>query len=160
MHLTKASLQSLGFHGKLITIIRPLLLVHYPSAEKRIICNLHFTLLLTLLEQASQRLDPDLCFQLAPFHHNYIAEQNQAPRLERVHQTSNYCFTTGCKSLSHFLKELSDLLAFHFTCICQRCTFVFYSCYVSLIWETFHATCVGPKAKTPNKGKPERMELY
>lgn len=124
MHSAKASLQSLGFHGKLITIIRPLITSSL-SIRQRNLLFVTFILLSHPLcwNKPPKRLHPGLCLWLAPFHHNYTAEQNQAPALERVHQTSNYCFTTSCKSLSHFLKELSDLHVFHLTCICWRSTF-------------------------------------
>lgn len=125
-HSAKASLQSFGFHGKLITIIR-LLITSSLSIRQRNLLFVTFVLLSHPLcqNQTPKRLCRGLCLQLSPFHHNYTAEQNQIPALERVHQTSNYCFTTGYKSLSHFLKELHDLPAFHFTCICQRSTFAF-----------------------------------
>lgn len=125
-HSAKASLQSSGFHGKLITIIRPLITSSL-SIRQRNLLFVPFLLLSHPLcrNKPPKRLRPDLCLHLAPFHHNYTAEQNQAPALERVHQTSNYCFTTGCKRLSHFLKEPTDLPAFRFTGICGRSTFPF-----------------------------------
>lgn len=147
-HSAKASLKSFSFHGKLITIIR-LLITSSLSTRQRNLLFVTFVLLSHPLcqNQPPKRLRPGLCLQLAPFHHNYTAEQNQAPALERVHRTSNYCFTTGYKSVLHFLKELHDLSAFHFTCICQRSPFAFYSSSVRPISETFHTAWMGPKAK-------------
>ena len=155
-HSAKASLQSPGFHGKLITIIRPLI-TSSSSIRQRNLLFVTFVLLSHPLcrNKPPKRLRPGLWLRLAPFHHNYTAEQNQAPALERAHQTSNCCFTNGCKSLLHFLKELSDLPEFHSTSICQKSTFLFYSCYVPPFWQIFHTTWRSPKAKTPSKQKSE-----
>lgn len=126
MHSAKASLQSSGFHGKFITIIRPLITSSL-SIRQRNLLFVPFLLVSHPLcrNKPLKRLCPGLCLRLAPFHYNYTAEENQAPALERVHQTSDHCFTTGCKHLSRFLKEAGDLPAFHFTGICGRSTFPF-----------------------------------
>lgn len=130
-HSAKASLQSLGFHGKLITIIRPLITSSLSIRQRNLLFATFVLLSHPLCRNKSpKRLHPGLCFWLAPFHHNYTAEQNQAPALDRLHQTPNYCLTDSCKSLSHFSKELSDCYEIHPITICWRSNFPFCSCYV------------------------------
>lgn len=137
-HSAKASLQSLGFHGKLITIIRPLITSSL-SIRQRNLLFVTFVLLSHPLSwnKSPKRLHPGLRLWLAPFHHNYTAEQNQAPALDRLHHTPNYCFTASCKSLPHFLKEPSGHSVLNSTYICQRFTSPIYSYCVHPVWEIF-----------------------
>lgn len=80
MHSAKASRQSSGFHGKLITILRPFITSSLSIRQR----NLLFAPFLLLSHPLCQNkppktLRPGPCLCLAPFHHNYTAEQNQAP---------------------------------------------------------------------------------
>lgn len=79
-HSAKASLQSSGFHGKLITIIRPLTISSLAIKQRNLLFVPFLLLSHPLLQKKPlKRLCPGLCLRLAPFHHNYTAEQNQAP---------------------------------------------------------------------------------
>lgn len=88
MHSAKASRQSSGFHGKLITILRPLITSSL-SIRQRNLLFVPFLLLSHPLcwNKPPKMLCPGLCLCLAPFHHNYTAEQNPAPALESVQIT-------------------------------------------------------------------------
>lgn len=153
-HSAKASLQSSGFHGKLITIIRPLITSSLSIRQR----NLLFVTFILLSHPLCQnkppkRLHPGLCLPLAPFHHNYTAEQNQAPALERVHQTSNILFHNRLQEPITFLgrAEWSPCVSLHMHLSEIYLSLLFLLCPSRL--ADFSHSLDGPKSKNAKQMK-------